>query len=116
MRTTPFLTHGGGREHEGLGPSRSLVGGISRYPESVAKVLVSIDDRLLERIDQVVRSRGQSRSGYLAELARRDLAVAAGPGRRAQVGRALRRLDTLFREHGVVGDATALVRAERDAR
>jgi hypothetical protein len=82
----------------------------------VAKVLVSIDDRLLERIDQVVRSRGQSRSGYLAELARRDLAVAAGPGRRARVGRALRRLDTLFREHGVVGDATALVRAEREAR
>ena len=79
-------------------------------------MLVSIDDRLLERIDQVVRSRGQSRSGYLAELARRDLAVAAGPGRRARVGRALRRLDTLFRERGVVGDATALVRAEREAR
>jgi len=79
-------------------------------------VLVSIDDRLLERIEQMVRSRSQLRSGYLAELARRDLAVAAGPGRRPRVGRALRRLDTLFCEHGVMGDATALVRAERDTR
>ncbi|MEO6835345.1 MAG: hypothetical protein ABI231_05490 [Candidatus Tumulicola sp.] len=51
-----------------------------------------------------------SRSAYVAELARRD----TSPGR-ASVDAALERLDRLF-ERARTGDATAAIRAGRDAR
>ena len=38
------------------------------------RVLISIDERLLERIDASCRERGLTRSGYLAGLAASDLA------------------------------------------
>jgi metal-responsive CopG/Arc/MetJ family transcriptional regulator len=37
------------------------------------RVLISIDERLLSRIDQAVERRGLTRSGYLAQLASADL-------------------------------------------
>lgn len=37
------------------------------------RVLISIDERLLSRIDQVVARRGLTRSGYLAQLAGADI-------------------------------------------
>jgi metal-responsive CopG/Arc/MetJ family transcriptional regulator len=37
------------------------------------RVLISIDPRLLERIDESCRERGLTRSGYLARLAEGDL-------------------------------------------
>jgi hypothetical protein len=37
------------------------------------RVLISIDERLLTRIDQAVERRGLTRSGYLAQLASADL-------------------------------------------
>jgi hypothetical protein len=82
----------------------------------VAKVLVSLDDRLLERIDVAARSRGLTRSGYLASLAERDVGPLRPPGQRAEVRRAMRRLDALFASHKPRTDSTADVRAERDAR
>ena len=78
------------------------------------KVLVSLDDRLLKRIDRAARSRGLSRSAYLADLAARDLG-ASGPGATASARGALRRIDALFGEQPH-GDAAAAVRSERDAR
>jgi metal-responsive CopG/Arc/MetJ family transcriptional regulator len=60
----------------------------------MAKVLVSLGDALLRRIDRVARARGLSRSAYLAELAERDALVGTSPA----------------------GESTELVRAERDAR
>jgi hypothetical protein len=81
----------------------------------VAKVLVSLNDALLRRVDRVAKARGLSRSGYLAALAERDLDGALGPGATPAVRRALRRLDDLFAD-GPVEDSTAAVRAERDAR
>jgi len=82
----------------------------------MAKVLVSIDDRLLARIDRAARESGLSRSGYLSRLAANEVESAPGPGRDPKVRRALSRLDGLFREHPVSEDATAAVRAERNAR
>jgi metal-responsive CopG/Arc/MetJ family transcriptional regulator len=35
----------------------------------MAKVLVSLNDTLLRRIDRIAKDRGHSRSAYLAELA-----------------------------------------------
>jgi hypothetical protein len=81
----------------------------------MAKVLVSINDSLLRRIDRVAKARGLSRSAYLAELAERDATRREGPGARPGARRALRRLDALFAA-GPAEDSTAAIRAEREAR
>lgn len=81
----------------------------------MAKVLVSLNDALLHRIDRIARSRGLSRSAYLADLAQRDASRSIGPGATPAVRRALARLDELF-ERSPAGDSTAALRAERDAR
>lgn len=61
------------------------------------RVLVSIDERLLDRIDQACARRGLSRSGYLAQLAEADLAGGTGPGASPSVHRALSTLDALLK-------------------
>jgi hypothetical protein len=81
----------------------------------VAKVLVSLDDALLRRIDRIAKARGVSRSAYLAELAERDAARSDGPGTTRAAQLALTRLDALF-AGGPVEDSTVAIRAERDAR
>ena len=81
----------------------------------MTKVLVSLDDALLRRIDRIAKSRGLSRSAYLAGLAEQDATRARGPGATHPARRALARLDALF-AHGPAEDATAAIRAERDAR
>ncbi|MDP9248762.1 MAG: hypothetical protein M3O95_11845 [Candidatus Dormibacteraeota bacterium] len=81
----------------------------------MAKVVLSIDDSLLVRIDRTARARGLSRSAYLSLLAAQDLGRAVGPGRRASVREALAGLDALF-EAAPVGDAVLELRAEREAR
>lgn len=81
----------------------------------VAKVLVSLNDALLRRVDRIAKSRGLSRSAYLAELAEQDAARFGGPGTTAAARRALARLDKLF-ARGPTGDSTGAIRAERDAR
>ena len=60
------------------------------------KVLVSIDERLLRRIDRAARDRGLSRSAYLAQLAERELEAVRGPGTSPSVRAAIRRLDEFF--------------------
>jgi endonuclease/exonuclease/phosphatase (EEP) superfamily protein YafD len=81
----------------------------------MAKVLVSLSDGLLRRIDRIAHSRGLSRSAYLAELAENDAARLRGPGTTPAARRALAHLDQLFAD-GVVEDSTRVLRAERDAR
>jgi hypothetical protein len=81
----------------------------------VAKVLVSLNDALLRRVDRIAKSRGLSRSAYLAELAERDAARSSGSGASRTARRALARLDKLF-AGGTAEDSTAAIRAERDAR
>ena len=60
------------------------------------RVLISIDDRLLERIDERADRLGLSRSAYLAQLANADLAGGAGPGADPAVRAALSALDDLL--------------------
>lgn len=81
----------------------------------VAKVLVSLNDALLRRVDRIAKSRGLSRSAYLSELAERDAARAGGPGATPAARRALAHLDELFAS-GAADDSTRAIRAERDAR
>ena len=81
----------------------------------MAKVLLSIDDSLLARIDRAATAKGLSRSAYLCQLAGQDLGDAVGPGRRTSVREALTALEALF-VAAPPGDAAAELRAERDAR
>lgn len=82
----------------------------------MAKVLVTLDDKLLARIDRKARSHGLTRSAFLARLAARDVDARQGPGRQARVRQALVHLDKLFSAADVREDATAAIRSERDAR
>ncbi len=81
----------------------------------MAKVLVSLDDHLLERIDKAARSLGLSRSAYLARLAAREVEASQGPGRAAATHHALKRIDRLFALSKRENDATKAVRQERDS-
>jgi hypothetical protein len=81
----------------------------------VAKVLISLNDALLRRVDRIAKARGLSRSAYLAEIARRDVMRAEGPGVSRTARHALSRLDALF-SAAPVEDSTSAIRAERDAR
>ncbi len=89
--------------------------GYPRYPSPVTKILVSLDEALLRKIDRIARARGLSRSAYLAELASREAARSKGPGSGRAARRALARLDELFAK-APGGDSTAAIRSERDAR
>ena len=82
----------------------------------MSKILVSVDDKLLARIDRAARSAGLSRSAYLAGLAARDLDDERGPGAGRQAKRAVARLQRLFDAYPTEGDATAAIRAGRDSR
>ena len=81
----------------------------------MAKVLVSIDDARLRRIDRLAKARGLSRSAYLAQLAERDAARSHGPGSTPAARRALARLDERFAD-GPRHDSTRAIRAQREAR
>lgn len=80
------------------------------------KVLVSLDERILARIDRAARRLGLSRSAYIAQLASKGTAAERGPGAESSVHAALRSLDRLFRRQRVPADATAEVRHMRDER
>jgi hypothetical protein len=81
----------------------------------VAKVLVTVNDELLRRIDRIARERGLSRSAYLSGLAEQDAARSSGPGASTAARRSLKRLDGLF-SGSPPTDSTAVIRTERDAR
>jgi len=55
---------------------------------AVAKVMVSLPDELLARLDEHARRRGTTRSGLLRELAERELLIDSD-ARRQSIGRLL---------------------------
>jgi Arc/MetJ-type ribon-helix-helix transcriptional regulator len=77
----------------------------------MAKVMVSLPDEMLSRIDSEARRRGTSRSELLREAALREL----GRPDRAVLEAALARSRARFARAGRF-DAAVLIRAERDAR
>ncbi len=76
-----------------------------------AKVMVSIPDELLERIDREAEERGTSRSGFLQEAARREL----GWPDPLRVDAALERGRAALAGAGSF-EAAELIRAEREDR
>ena len=77
----------------------------------MSKVMVSLPDELLQRIDEEARRRALSRSALLAEAAERALARRDSPA----MAEAIARSEERFVSAGSF-DAADLVRAERDAR
>jgi metal-responsive CopG/Arc/MetJ family transcriptional regulator len=75
----------------------------------MAKVMISVPDDLLERIDRFAKSRGMSRSALLRELAERELASDL-----AERQKRIRALLAHARPHG--GDSAAFIRKMRDER
>ena len=82
----------------------------------MTKILVSMDDRLVARVDREARRLGLSRSAYLARLAARELGAEQGPGRDPKVRQALAAVDKLFAENPHPGDITEIIRRMRDSR
>lgn len=77
----------------------------------MAKVMVSIPDDLLQRIDDEAQRRATSRSGFLAAAARREL-MRRDP---VAVAAAIARSEERFRSAGPF-ESAELVRADRDGR
>jgi hypothetical protein len=60
------------------------------------RVLISINERLLARIDENCARIGMTRSAYLAQLADRDLEAGSGPGSAPSARAALDAPDALI--------------------
>lgn len=65
-----------------LPPMTVLTPGNTVYTHPVAKVMISIPDKLLERLDARARETSESRSGFLQRLVERE--VEAGERRRRE--------------------------------
>jgi hypothetical protein len=77
----------------------------------MGKVLISIPDELLADIDREASARGDSRSGFIQDAARREL----GRPSRARIKAALARGRKALQNVGAF-EAADVIRADRDAR
>jgi metal-responsive CopG/Arc/MetJ family transcriptional regulator len=75
----------------------------------MAKVMVSLPDELLARLDEHARRRGTTRSGLLRELAERELLIDSDNRRQG-----ITRLLATAGSHG--GESARQVREQRRAR
>ncbi|HEX6455861.1 MAG TPA: ribbon-helix-helix protein, CopG family [Solirubrobacterales bacterium] len=76
----------------------------------MAKVMISIPDELLERVDTLAEERGLSRSGLLQALAEREL-LALEDEEQAEMRRLL---ELATKPRG--GNAAQMIREDRDSR
>lgn len=78
------------------------------YTPPVAKVMISIPDDLLERLDAMARANRETRSGFLQRLAERELR--SGEARRREELE-----DLLGPPLRMGGDAARLIREDRES-
>jgi hypothetical protein len=86
------------------------------YTEVVVKILVSLDERLLERLDAEAASLGISRSALIGRMAAAALGEPVGPGAGPEARAALDRLKALFHDVHDPVDSTQVIRELRDSR
>lgn len=79
------------------------------YTPSMAKVMISIPDDLLARIDALANSSQETRSGFLRRLAEQELG-SAGERRRTEIEKLL---EMATGPKG--GDAAMLIREDRES-
>jgi HicB_like antitoxin of bacterial toxin-antitoxin system len=78
------------------------------YTQPVAKVMISIPDDLLERLDAQARASHETRSGFLRRLVEREVSV-GGANRRKEFE------DLLGPPMNMGGDAARLIREDRES-
>jgi metal-responsive CopG/Arc/MetJ family transcriptional regulator len=82
----------------------------------MAKVLLSIDDELLARVDETARKRKLTRSAFVSETMRREVSISQKE-RQAKFDRAIQSLNELARKYGTGhGSMAEQIRLERDSR
>ncbi len=81
------------------------------YTHPVAKVMISIPDDLLERIDAQAKANQETRSGYLRRLAEREM-KADQIQQRQELAELL---DKATVRGGMGGDAARLIREDRES-
>lgn len=81
------------------------------YTHPVAKVMISIPDDLLDRLDAQARANRETRSGFLRRLAEREL-EAEQARKRKEIEDLL---DKAMVPEGLGGDAARLIREDRES-
>jgi hypothetical protein len=89
----------------------ATIAGNTVYTPPVAKVMISMPDDLLERLDSLARANRESRSGFLRRLAERELDGA----RVAEREEIESLLDKAMVPEGMGGDAARLIREDRES-
>jgi hypothetical protein len=84
------------------------------YTHPVAKVMISIPDALLERLDSRAKALGETRSGFLQRLAAREVEQDA-QRRRNEVKRLMAKIEETFTDDEPHFDAAQLVREDRES-
>lgn len=87
-----------------------LTAGNTVYTHPVAKVMISIPDELLERLDSCARANGETRSGFLRRVAEREIASEDAERRR--------HFEELLDRTGPLdlgGEAARLIREDRES-
>jgi HicB-like antitoxin of HicAB toxin-antitoxin system len=89
----------------------TIPSGNTVYTHPVAKVMISMPDDLLDRLDAQARANRETRSGFLRRLAERELEGALA-GERDEIEALLAK--ALVPE-GLGGDAARLIREDRES-
>lgn len=92
-------------------PTALFPSGNTIYTHPVAKVMISIPDNLLDRLDAQAHANRETRSGFLQRLAEREL-EADEWRRREEVDELLRKVTV---PGGMGGDAARLIREDRES-
>ena len=92
-----------------------LTAGNTVYTHPVAKVMISIPDALLERLDARATAAGETRSGLLQRLAERELEAEKGR-QRDEARRLMKAIEGSFTVGEPHFDAAQLIREDRDSR
>lgn len=86
----------------------TLTAGNTLYTHPMAKVMISIPDDLLERVDAHARSSRETRSGFLQRIAEREVS-SADAGRRRELE------DLLGPPLSLGGDSARMIREDRES-
>jgi metal-responsive CopG/Arc/MetJ family transcriptional regulator len=80
----------------------------------VAKVMISMPDDLLERVDARAKAAGETRSGLLQRLVEQELGDQER-SRREEAARLMRQIEDTFTDYEPVFDVAQLVREDRES-
>jgi metal-responsive CopG/Arc/MetJ family transcriptional regulator len=93
----------------------TLTAGNTIYTRPVAKVMISIPDDLLARLDARAQANHETRSGFLQRLAASALEDDERR-RRDEVMRLMEKIESSFTDDEIHFDAARLIREDRDSR